>query len=188
MCEALNLIPIPARKKKKDTKTQTNRKPQTLQDIQTPNRKLRKCILLCRMNVEFKMFLHIQNEEERCWATRLKQLQNTRRGGALFVDKVYFRFNLLQLYKSGPLAQINGRCTELVAGRGWRHTCLMTPSRLYSGLGASKGVVWNSLIHVATLALGFVKGRFIMTSERKQVAIFLSKAQKGPLTVPFTSN
>lgn len=57
------------------------------------------------------------------------------------VDKVYFRFNLLQLYRSGPLAQINGRCTELVAGRGWRHTCLMTPSRLYSGLGASKGVV-----------------------------------------------
>lgn len=116
------------------------------------------------------------------------KLQNTRHGGALFVDKVCFRFNLLQLYRSGPLAQINGRCTELVAGRGWRHTCLMTPSRLYSGLGASKGVVWNSLIHVATLALGFVKGRFIMTSERKQVAIFLSKTQKGPLTVPFTSN
>lgn len=65
MCEALSLILIPARKKGKDTKTQTNRKPQTLQDIQTPNRKLRKCTLLCRMNVEFKMFLHIQNEEER---------------------------------------------------------------------------------------------------------------------------
>lgn len=108
-------------------------------------------------------------------------------GGALFVDKVCFRFNLLQLYRSGPLAQINGRCTELVAGRGWRHTCLMIPSRLYSGAGSFQGSCLK-LIHVATLALGFVKGRFIMTSERKQVAIFLSKTQKGPLTVPFTSN
>lgn len=42
------------------------------------------------------------------------KLQNTRHEGALFVDKVCLRFNLLQLYRSGPLAQI--RCTELVAG------------------------------------------------------------------------
>lgn len=188
MCEALNLILIPARKKKKKERHQNPNKQKTPEHYrifkpQTGNWGSAPCFAEWMSRLRCFCIYKVKRSDV---AQQGSKLQNTRHGGALFVDKICLRFNLLQLYRSVLLAQI--RCTELVAGRGWKHTCLTTPSRLYSGLGASKGVIWNSLIHVATLALWFVKGRFIVTFERKQVAIFLSKPQKGPLTVQFTSN
>lgn len=98
-------------------------------------------------------------------------------------------FNLLQLHRL-PLSQMKGRCVLLVLGEGRSYTCPRLPQNLAMGCGTERGSLnlTPQPIHMTMLGPWVVKGRCTMTSENKQVAIFLSKTQRWPFNVQCRSN